>query len=76
MMLIDDYTRLNWVSFLNEKDEVFYKFNVFKGLVENQTNCKLKLLRSSKSKEFTSRESNEFYEGNELITQFSIAKNP
>ena len=37
MLVIDDYSRLTWVSFLKEKSEAFEKFKIFKALTENQT---------------------------------------
>jgi hypothetical protein len=37
MLIIDDYSRLTWVSFLKEKAEAFEKFIIFKALAENQT---------------------------------------
>ena len=42
MLIIDDYSRLTWVSFLKEKAEAFEKFKIFKSLTENQTGNKLK----------------------------------
>ena len=36
MLVIDDYSRLTWVSFLKEKYESFEKFKVFKALTKNQ----------------------------------------
>jgi hypothetical protein len=54
MLLIDDYTRMTWVTFLKEKSEAFEKFKVFKALVENETDFKLKCLRSDRRGEFTS----------------------
>ena len=44
MLLIDDYTRMTWVTFLKEKSEAFMKFKAFKELVENQANHKIKCL--------------------------------
>ena len=41
MLIIDDYSRLTWVSFLKEKSEAFEKFKVFKALTENQTSKKI-----------------------------------
>ena len=35
MLVIDDYSRLTWVSFLKEKYEEFEKFKVFKVLTKN-----------------------------------------
>ena len=41
MLLIDDYTRMTWVTFLKEKSEAFMKFKAFKALVEKQANRKM-----------------------------------
>ena len=46
MLFIDDYTRMTWVTFLKEKSESFDKFKIFKAKVENETNLKIKCLRS------------------------------
>ena len=62
MLSIDDYTRMTWVTFLKEKSEAFMKFKAFKALVENQSNRKIKYLRSDNGGEFTSNDLNEFYE--------------
>ena len=45
MLLIDDYTRMTWLTFLKEKSESFEKFKVFKEKVENETHIKIKCLR-------------------------------
>ena len=46
MLLIDDYTKMTWVTFLKHKLEAFEKFQAFKALFENQTDLKIKCLRS------------------------------
>jgi hypothetical protein len=56
MLLIDDYTRMTWVTFLKNKSEAFEKFKAFKALVENETDMKIKCLRSDNGGEFTSNE--------------------
>jgi hypothetical protein len=45
MLIIDDYTKLNWVYFLKEKSEASEKFKTYKALVENETYLKIKCLR-------------------------------
>jgi hypothetical protein len=35
MLIIDDYSRITWVSFLKEKAKAFEKFKIFKALTEN-----------------------------------------
>ena len=46
MLVIDDYSRLNWVAFLKEKSEALEKFKNFKALTENKTGKGLKAIRS------------------------------
>jgi hypothetical protein len=45
MLIIDDYSRITWVSFLKEKSEAFEKFKIFKALTENQIGKRLKAVR-------------------------------
>jgi hypothetical protein len=46
MLLIDDYTRMTAVCFLKKKSEAFECFRIFKEMVENETDLKIKCLRS------------------------------
>jgi hypothetical protein len=57
MLIIDDYSRLTWVSFLKEKSEAFEKFKVFKSLTENQTRKILKAVRSDRGGDLSHRNS-------------------
>jgi hypothetical protein len=42
MLLIYDYTRITRVSFLYNKSEEIDQFKVYKELLENETNLKIK----------------------------------
>jgi hypothetical protein len=53
---IDDFSRNTWIYFLRNKSEVFYKFKEFKALVENQTEKKIKALRTDNGGEFCGNE--------------------
>jgi hypothetical protein len=44
MLLINDYARMTWVAFIKNKLEAIDKFKVFKELVENKTDLKIKSL--------------------------------
>ena len=48
MLVIDDYSRLTWVSFLKEKSKAFENLKVFKAPTENQTGKILKAIRSDR----------------------------
>ena len=48
MLVIDDYSRLTWVSFLKEKYEEFEKFKVFKVLTKNLIGKMLKAIISDR----------------------------
>ena len=55
MLMIDDYTRMTVVSFLKKKYEAFECFKIYKELVENESDLKIKCLRSDNGGEFTSK---------------------
>jgi len=59
---IDDFTRMCWIFFLKFKSEVAGVFQKFKNQVENQSGCKIRVLRSYNGKEYTSAEFNLFCE--------------
>lgn len=71
MLIIDDYSRMCWVTFLGEKSEALGKFKLFKVMVENETGKKIKCLRSDQGGEFISMEFNTFYEVNGIKRQLS-----
>ena len=54
VIFIDDHSRKTWIFFMKKKDEVLSKFVEFKALVENQTNKKIKALRSDNRGEYIS----------------------
>jgi transposase InsO family protein len=53
---IDDFSRNTWIYFLRKKSEVFDKFKEFKALVENQTEKKIKVLRTNNGGELCGNE--------------------
>ena len=53
---IDDFSCNTWIYFLKGKSEVFSKFKEYKSLVKNETNRKIKILRSDNGGEFTLEE--------------------
>jgi transposase InsO family protein len=75
-MIIDDYSRLTWVSFLKEKSKSFEKFKVFKALIKNQTGKTLKAVRSDRGGEFGSWNFKEFCDKHGIKREYTILRTP
>lgn len=56
----DDFSKRTWDYFVKNKSEVFEKFIEFKSLVENQSGCKIKRLRSDRGGEYISKKMKRF----------------
>ena len=73
IMFIDDLTRMNWVYFLSSKAQTFGVFKRFKAVVENESGCKLKMLRLDNGKEYTSNKFNDFCEEMGIKHQLTVS---
>ena len=49
---IDDFSRQTWIYFLRKKAEVFDRFKEFRAIVENETEKRIKVLRTNNGGEF------------------------
>ena len=67
---------MTWVYFLKGKSEAFEKFKEFNNYVENETDLKIKCLRSYNGGEFTSKEFSKFCEDHGIKRQFSSTRTP
>lgn len=76
MLFIDDYTRMAWVTFLQRKAEAFNRFNIFRKMVEKESNFKIKCLRSNKGGEYTSQEFVDYCEEHGLKRQYLASRTP
>ena len=74
MLVIDDYSRLTWVSFLKEKSEAFEKFKNFKALTDNQMGKRPKAIRSDKGGEFSSWDFKEFCDKHGIKREYTIPR--
>jgi hypothetical protein len=72
MLLVYDYTRMTVVFFLRKKSEAFENFKIYKEMVENKMDSKIKCLRSDNGGEFTSKEFMDFYSKHGIKRQFSM----
>jgi transposase InsO family protein len=76
MLLVDDYTRMTTVFFLKNKLEAFENFKIYKEMVENEMDSKIKCLRSDNGGEFTSKEFMDYCNSHEIKRQFFISRTP
>jgi len=60
LLFTDDYTRMSWVYFLENKLETFENFLQFKAMVENHSEYHIKILCTDKDGEVLSKQFNLF----------------
>lgn len=73
---IDDMSRQIFVYFIKEKGQVFETFKMFKAMVENQTNKKIKVLRSDNGGEYISKQFDDFLKENGIKRQLTVPHTP
>jgi hypothetical protein len=76
ILLVDDYTRMTAVCFLENKSEAFENFKVYKEMVENEMDSKIKCLRSGNGGEFNSKEFIDYYSRHGIKRKFFVARTP
>ena len=76
MLLVDDYTRMTIVFFLKNKSEAFENFKVYKEMVENEMDSKIKCLRSDNGGEFNSKEFMDYCISHGIKRQLFVARTP
>jgi transposase InsO family protein len=72
----DDYCRKTWVYFMKEKSEAFATFKTYKALVENESGCMIKCLRTDRGGEYTSNEFSDFCNIHGIKRQLTTAYTP
>jgi transposase InsO family protein len=76
MLLVDDYTRMTTVLFLRNKSEAFENFKVYKEMVENEIDSKIKSLRSDNGGDFTSKEFMDYCRKHGIKRQLFVSRTP
>lgn len=76
ILFVDDYTRMMWVYFLNEKSEAFSAFLKFKALEEKQSSHQIKTLRKDRGGEFIYTSFMEYCKDNGIQRQLTIRRSP
>jgi transposase InsO family protein len=76
MLLVDDYTRMTAFFFLKNKLESFENFKIYKEMVENEMDSRIKCLISDNGGEFTSKEFMDYYNNHGIKRKFFVARTP
>jgi transposase InsO family protein len=76
MLLVDDYTRMTAVCFLKNISEAFENFKIYKEMVENEMDSRIKCLRSDNGGEFTSNKFMYYFNNHGKKIQFFVARTP
>ena len=74
LLLVDDFSRMCWVYFWKCKSEAFEQFKRFKSLVEKQSGCQIKSLRTDRGGEFLSTEFNTYCEENGIHRELTAPR--
>ena len=76
ILFIDDFIRMTWVYFMRQRSEDFTIFKKLKAFVDKQSGHFIKVLRSDRGKEYTSREFDQFCEDEGVERQLTIRYTP
>jgi hypothetical protein len=76
MLLVDDYTRMIVVFFLKNKSKAFENFKIYKEMVENEMDSRIKCLRSDNGGEFTSKEFMDYCSNHGIKRKFFVIRTP
>ena len=72
----DDFSRLGYIYLMKNKSDVCEKFKEYKNEVENQTNNKIKILRSDRGGEYVGQELQQYLKDNGIISQVTPPYTP
>ena len=72
LTMIDDYSKKLWVCVLRSKDEVFKNFLEWKVLIENQTEKKIKMLRTDNGLEFLNSKMDALCKENDIDRHLTV----
>ncbi|KAI3692065.1 hypothetical protein L6452_31874 [Arctium lappa] len=76
LVIVDDFSRFTWVYFLRTKDETSGLIKSFVLRVENQTNLRVKVIRSDNGTEFKNNDLNNLCEEKGIERQYSAPRTP
>ena len=76
LMIIDDFSRKLWVSFLKQKIDVFSTLKDWKTMIEKQTGRKVKYLHTNNGLEFCSNDFNTLFKKEGIVRHRIVHRTP
>ena len=76
IIFIDNYSRICWIYFLKQKSEVAMVFWKFKNWIENQSGCRIKMIRSNNDTKYTADKFSKFSEDAGIEYQLTATYTP
>jgi transposase InsO family protein len=76
MLLVDDYTRITAVFFLKNKSKSFENFKIYKEMVENEMDSRIKSLIYDNVGEITSKEFMDYCSSHGIKRKFFVVRTP
>nr|GEZ72526.1 retrovirus-related Pol polyprotein from transposon TNT 1-94 [Tanacetum cinerariifolium] len=77
LVIVDNYSRYTWTSFLKDKTKTFDQFEIFSKKIQNQLECTIVSIRTDHDREFDNEvKFGEFCNANEITHNFSAPCTP
>lgn len=76
LLFVDDFTRMIWIYFLNQKSDAFSIFLEYKALVEKESGFQIKSLRTDRGGEFIYHPFMEFCRKEGIKRQLTVSRSP
>nr|GEV77462.1 retrovirus-related Pol polyprotein from transposon TNT 1-94 [Tanacetum cinerariifolium] len=77
LVIVDDYSRYTWTSFLKDKTEAFDQFEIFSKKIQNKLGCTIVSIRADHGREFDNEvQFREFCNANRITHNFSALRTP
>ncbi|CAH2108768.1 unnamed protein product [Euphydryas editha] len=76
ILFVDDFSRMTAIYFLKNKNDALNSFREYKVLVENQTNKKIRIIRSDNGREFCNAEFNDYLKKMGIVHQTTCPYTP
>ena len=76
LVIVDDYSRFTWVSFLSHKNDTLSVFSKLYKQISNKKNLRIEKIRNDHDTEFENQDFNKFCSKNKIDHNFSMLRTP